>query len=117
MCAWYGTLWPLLLDFKHVITSKGRVGGAEMGSVWCFANPFIEKAAHGPRAFMTQTARVVGSDAPRLMETSLEIVTSNCASSFSSSIEYWQFGNVLSTLPLTGIHGYNVLYLFGGGWN
>ena len=45
----HGTMWPPLLDFEHVTTAKGRVGGAELGSFLCYSNPFIEKAAHvGP---------------------------------------------------------------------
>ena len=58
MCAWYGTMWPPLLDFEHVTTAKGRVGGAELGSFLCYSNPFIEKAAHvGPSIVPIEAAK------------------------------------------------------------
>ena len=56
MCAWYGITRPSLSKSKHGMTSEDRVRGAELASVLGYLYPFVEKAAHGARQFMAQTA-------------------------------------------------------------
>ena len=57
MCAWYGMTRPSWPKSKHGMTSERRVRGAELASVLGYLYPFVEKAAHRPRACKAETAR------------------------------------------------------------